>query len=76
VVLTDWRHCRNIVAAFGDVWEAVLSSPQPQSHSHAATVVAAAAASDATSCKAAAMSHPQITCSSHTYVVCALLLIR
>jgi hypothetical protein len=58
VALTDRRHRRNIVAAFGDVWEAVLSNPQPQSHSHAAAAVAAAAASDATSCKAAAMSHP------------------
>lgn len=47
LALNDRRHRRDIVEAFGDVWEAVFSNPPP-SHSHAA--------SHASSCKAAATS--------------------
>lgn len=53
LALNDRRHRWDIVAAFGDVWEAVFSNPPP-SHSHAA----AAAASHASSCKAAAAAVP------------------
>ncbi|XP_062213527.1 transcription repressor OFP7-like [Phragmites australis] len=45
LALNDRRHRRDIVAAFGDVWEAVFSNPP--SHSHGPS-----------SCKAAAVSHP------------------
>lgn len=47
LALNDRRHRPDIVAAFGDVWEAVLSDLPSQSHSHG---TAAAATS--------AMSHP------------------
>ncbi|XP_066355977.1 transcription repressor OFP7-like [Miscanthus floridulus] len=56
LALNDQRHRRDIVAAFGDVWEAVFSNPPPQSHSHGAAAAAAAAATS--SVRAAAMSHP------------------
>ncbi|CAD6210034.1 unnamed protein product [Miscanthus lutarioriparius] len=57
LALNDRRHRRDIVAAFGDVWEAVFSNPPPQSHSHGTV---AATSSNAASCKAAAMCHPVI----------------
>jgi len=51
LALNDRRHRRDIVAAFGDVWEAVFSNsnPPPQSHSHGA----AATASEAPTLRAA-----------------------
>jgi uncharacterized protein (TIGR01568 family) len=58
LALNDRRHRRDIVAAFGDVWEAVFSNPPPQSHSYGTAAAAAATYDDATSCKAAATSHP------------------
>ncbi|RLN39314.1 OFP transcription factor [Panicum miliaceum] len=56
LALNDRRHRRDIVAAFGDVWEAILANPPPShSHSHGAVH---ATSSHASSCKAAAATHP------------------
>lgn len=41
LALNDQRHRRDIVAAFGDVWEAVFAHPQPNSGDHAASSRAA-----------------------------------
>ncbi|PAN51059.1 hypothetical protein PAHAL_9G566800 [Panicum hallii] len=54
LALNDRRHRRDIVAAFGDVWEAIFANPPP-SHSNANP---AAASSHASSCKAAAVTRP------------------
>ncbi|KAF8776196.1 hypothetical protein HU200_003890 [Digitaria exilis] len=37
LALNDRRHRRDIVAAFGDVWEAVFANPPPSSRSHGAS---------------------------------------
>ncbi|XP_062209150.1 transcription repressor OFP7-like [Phragmites australis] len=50
LALNDRRHRRDIVAAFGDVWETVFSNPP--SHSHGAV------SSHPPSCKATVLSHP------------------
>ncbi|TVU48061.1 hypothetical protein EJB05_07683, partial [Eragrostis curvula] len=51
LALNDQRHRRDIVAAFGDVWEAVFANPPCDSHGAAVT-------SHATSGKDATVSHP------------------
>ncbi|KAL6648636.1 hypothetical protein ACP70R_012860 [Stipagrostis hirtigluma subsp. patula] len=52
LALNDRRHRGDIVAAFGDVWEAFFSNPQAPNHSHGAV------SSSASSCKPATASHP------------------
>ena len=58
LALNDRRHRRDIVAAFGDVWEAIFADPPPShshSHAHANT---AATSSHASSFEAATATHP------------------
>ncbi|KAF8718048.1 hypothetical protein HU200_025520 [Digitaria exilis] len=54
LALNDRRHRGDIVAAFGDVWEAVFANPPPSSRSHGASAVTSG---DSSGKAAAAVSH-------------------
>ncbi|KAL6867664.1 hypothetical protein ACP4OV_015688 [Aristida adscensionis] len=54
LALNERRHRRDILAAFGDVWEAVFSNPPP----HSRSISNGGVVSRAPSCKATTVSHP------------------